>query len=50
LAYVTSVLGVLAVVALLAGQPEDALFQDRVAPVPQGQPQAQPLLDVAEPG
>ena len=43
-------LDVLAVVALRAGQPERALLQDRVPPVPQRQPQAQPLLDVAEPG
>ena len=44
------VLDVLAVVGLAAGQPEDALLEDRVAPVPQGQTQAQPLLDVREPG
>ena len=43
-------LDVLAVVALAAGQPESALLEDRVAPVPQRQRQAQPLLDVAEPG
>ena len=43
-------LDVLAVVALRAGQPESPLLQDRVAPVPQRQGQAQPLLDVAEPG
>ncbi len=43
-------LDVLPVVALRAGQPEGALLQDRVAPVPQRQPQAQALLDVAEPG
>ena len=43
-------LDVLAVVALRAGQPERALLQDRIPPVPQRQPQAQPLLDVAEPG
>ena len=43
-------LDVLAVVALRAGQPERPLLQDRVAPVPQRQGQAQPLLDVAEPG
>jgi hypothetical protein len=41
---------VLAVVALRAGEPERALLQDRVAPVPQRQAQAQPLVDVAEPG
>ena len=43
-------LDVLAVVALRAGEPERALLQDRVPPVPQRQGQAQPLLDVAEPG
>ena len=43
-------LDVLAVVALRAGQPEGPLLQDRVAPVPQRQGQAQPLVDVAEPG
>ena len=43
-------LDVLAVVRLRAGQPERALLQDRVTAVPQRQPQAQPLLDVAEPG
>ena len=43
-------LDVLAVVALRAGQPERPLLDDRVPPVPQRQPQAQPLLDVAEPG
>src|SRR5580704_16781588 len=40
---------VLAVVALRAGQPERALLQDRVPPVPQRQAEAQPLLDIAEP-
>src|SRR5206468_12529977 len=43
-------LGVLAVVPLRAGQPEDALFQDGVAPVPEGQGEAQGLADVADPG
>ena len=43
-------LDVLAVVALRPGQPEGALLEDGIAPVPQGQPQAQPLLDVAEAG
>ena len=43
-------LHVLAVVALRASEPERPLLQDRVAPVPQRQGQAQPLLDVAEPG
>jgi hypothetical protein len=41
---------VLAMVALLTGQAEGPLLQDRVVLVPQGQRQAQPLLDVAEPG
>jgi len=45
-----ALLDVLAVVALRAGQPEGPLLQDRVAAVPQRQGQAQPLLDVAEPG
>ena len=43
-------LDVLAVVGLGAGQPEGALLEDRVAPVPQRQTQTEPLLDVAEPG
>src|SRR6185437_7763734 len=43
-------LDVLPVVALRAGQPERALLQDGVAPVPQCQPQAQKLVDVGEPG
>src|SRR5215472_11156256 len=43
-------LDILAVVALRAGEPERALLQDRVLPVPQRQGQAQPLVDVAEPG
>src|ERR1022692_4091722 len=43
-------LDVLAVIALRSGQAERALLQDRVGAVPQCQPQAQPLLDVAEPG
>ena len=41
-------LDVLAVVALVAGQPEHPLLEDRVAPVPQGQAEAQPLVDVAD--
>ncbi len=41
-------LGVLAVVALVPGQPEDALLQDRVAPVPEGERQTQQLLVVAD--
>src|SRR6476620_7659031 len=43
-------LDVLPVVSLCAGQPERALLQDGVAPVPQRQPQAQELVDVGEPG
>ena len=43
-------LDVLAVVRLGPGQPEGALLEYRIAAVPQRQPQAQPLLDVAEPG
>ena len=44
------VLGVLPVVALAAGEPEHALLEDGVAPVPQGQGQAQALVEVADPG
>ena len=43
-------LGVLAVVALLPCQPEDALLEDRVAAVPEREAEAEPLLDVREPG
>ena len=43
-------LDVLAMIALRPGQPERALFEDRIPPVPQRQPQAQPLLDVTESG
>ena len=43
-------LGVLAVVALVPRQPEDALLQDRVAAVPERKPEAEELLDVGEPG
>src|SRR5262249_17373220 len=43
-------LGVLAVVALVAGQAEDALLQDRVAAVPERERETEPLLDVREPG
>jgi hypothetical protein len=41
---------VLAVIALRPGQPEGALLEGRIASVPQRQAQAEPLLDVAEPG
>src|SRR5690606_31501359 len=43
-------LGVLAVVALGAGQPEDPLLEDRVAAVPQRQREAERLPVVAHPG
>ena len=43
-------LDILAMIALRPGQPERALLEDRIPPVPQRQPQAQPLLDVTEPG
>src|SRR6202034_2513642 len=43
-------LDVLTVIALLTGQAERPLLEDRVVSVPQGQRQAQPLFDVAEPG
>jgi len=43
-------LGVLAVVALVAVQSEDPLLEHPVAPVPQREPEAQPLVDVADPG
>ena len=43
-------LDVLAVVALGVGQAEQPLLEDRVAPVPQRERQAQPLLVVADPG
>ena len=43
-------LDVLAMVALGAGEAEHALFEDRVATVPQRQTEAQALLDVGEPG
>ena len=43
-------LGVLAVVALVSGQAEDPLLQDRVAAVPEREREAEPLLDVRETG
>ena len=43
-------LDVLAVVALGAGEAEQPFLEEGVAPVPQREPDAQPLLDVAEPG
>ncbi len=44
------VLGVLAVVALGAGEAEHPLLEDRVVAVPQCEAEAQPLFDVGEPG
>ena len=41
-------LGVLSVVALLSGESEEALFQDRVAPVPEGEGQAGDLALIAD--
>ena len=41
-------LDILAMVRLAVGEPEQALFQDRVALVPQRQRKAQPLLVIAE--
>ena len=43
-------LGVLAVVALVAGQAEDPLLEDRVVPVPERERQAQLLSRVADAG
>jgi hypothetical protein len=43
-------LDVLAVVRLGTGQPEGALLENRVAPVPQRQAQTEALFDVREPG
>ncbi len=43
-------LDVLAVVALAVGQPEQALLEDRVAPVPQGEREAKHLVVVADAG
>ena len=43
-------LGVLAVVALAVGEPEDPLLEDRVGAVPQRERQAQPLALVADAG
>ena len=43
-------LDVLAVIALAVGEPEHPLLEDRIAPVPQGQPEAQPPEDVGQPG
>ena len=43
-------LDVLAVVALVAGQAEQALLEDRVAPVPQREREADPLVAVADAG
>ena len=43
-------LHVLTVVRLLTRQPEHPLLQDRITAIPQRQPQAQPLLHIAETG
>ncbi len=43
-------LGVLSVVPLVAGEAEDPLLQDRVAAVPEREPETEALLDVAEAG
>src|SRR5581483_1558364 len=43
-------LAVLAVIALAAGQAEEAFFQDRVAPVPEGEREAEDLPAVGNPG
>src|SRR5207245_11322094 len=43
-------LDVLAVVALASGQAEQALLEDRVAPVPQRQREAQPAVIVGDSG
>src|SRR5512143_968335 len=41
-------LGVLAVISLIAGQPEQPFFQNRIAAVPEGQREAQTLVVVAD--
>ena len=43
-------LGVLAVIALVAGEAEDPLLEDRVAPVPERESQTEALLHVGEAG
>ena len=45
---VVELLDVLAVVPLVPGQAEEPLFQDRIAPVPEGEGQTEPLVLVAE--
>ena len=45
-----ALLDVLAVVALEAGQAERPLLQDRVGAVPEGEPEAEPLVAVADGG
>src|SRR5580658_6698083 len=47
---VVELFDVLAVIALFAGQAEQPLLEDRIAPVPQCQPQAQALPQVAKTG
>src|SRR5262249_31839339 len=44
---VVELLGILAVVSLVAGKAVEALLEDRVAAVPQGEREAQPPLAVA---
>src|SRR5262249_47770216 len=46
---VVDLLHVLAVIALVAGEPEEPLLQDRVAAVPQRQREAEAPLAVADP-
>jgi hypothetical protein len=43
-------LHVLAVVALAVGEPEEALFEDGILPVPQGQREAQALFVIGKAG
>ena len=43
-------LDVLAVVAFVAGQAEEALLQDRIAPVPQSERKADLLMAIADAG
>src|SRR5262249_58903210 len=43
-----ALLHVLAVIALRAAEPEQALLQDGVAPVPEGQREAEPALAVGD--
>ncbi len=47
---VVELLDVLAVVTLQAGEPKQPVLQDRIAPIPKRQCEAQPLMPVADPG